>query len=158
LTVTPQSEDSEPGFQNTTFTDGILKGLSIHGKAFRIEVDQGYASYKSFEMSDPPRLVIDFIRKAPQQAVTPAEQPQEKQPPPVLLPPAAPTKKVVVIDPGHGGAETGAAGQGGALEKDITLSIGRKLKAILESTGVRVILTRDSDRTVPLDDRTALAN
>jgi N-acetylmuramoyl-L-alanine amidase len=64
-----------------------------------------------------------------------------------------------VIDAGHGGDENGAKGPGGALEKQITLSVARRLKAALEGRlGLRVILTRESDATVGLDERAAIAN
>ncbi len=64
-----------------------------------------------------------------------------------------------MIDPGHGGEETGSRGATGALEKDVSLALARKLKATLESRlGVRVLLTRDADQAVALDDRAALAN
>jgi N-acetylmuramoyl-L-alanine amidase len=64
-----------------------------------------------------------------------------------------------VIDPGHGGDEHGARGPKGTLEKDVTLAIARRLKAAIEARlGTRVLLTRDDDRTVALDERAALAN
>jgi N-acetylmuramoyl-L-alanine amidase len=64
-----------------------------------------------------------------------------------------------VIDAGHGGEDIGARGATGVLEKDITLALARRLKSVLESRlGVRVLLTRDSDQAVSLDDRAALAN
>jgi N-acetylmuramoyl-L-alanine amidase len=63
------------------------------------------------------------------------------------------------VDAGHGGSEPGARGRGGALEKDVTLAVARRLKASLEARlGVRVILTRDGDATMGLDERAALAN
>ncbi len=66
---------------------------------------------------------------------------------------------IVTIDPGHGGAETGAIGRGGLEEKGVTLSISRRLRKILqERLGLRVVLTRDGDRTLDLDDRAAFAN
>jgi N-acetylmuramoyl-L-alanine amidase len=65
----------------------------------------------------------------------------------------------VVIDPGHGGEEEGAKGPNGTLEKDVTLSVARRLKASLEARlGIRAILTRDADRTIRLDERAAVAN
>lgn len=84
-------------------------------------------------------------------------------PPPVpadpLPIPAATGLRTVVIDPGHGGDEPGARGAGGALEKDITLQVARRLRALIESRlGLRVFLTRDDDRTMSLDDRSAYAN
>lgn len=65
----------------------------------------------------------------------------------------------VVIDPGHGGDDTGAKGPSGTDEKDITLSIALKLAGELrERLGAMVLLTRDTDVFIPLEDRTAFAN
>jgi N-acetylmuramoyl-L-alanine amidase len=66
--------------------------------------------------------------------------------------------KVVVIDPGHGGDDTGAIGRKGTREKDITLQIARRVKTLLEKHGIKVILTRNSDKTMDLIDRTKIAN
>jgi N-acetylmuramoyl-L-alanine amidase len=64
-----------------------------------------------------------------------------------------------VIDPGHGGADEGARGPGGAKEKDITLQMARRVKAAIESRiGLRVLLTRDTDEAVALDRRASVAN
>lgn len=52
---------------------------------------------------------------------------------------------VVVLDAGHGGKDPGKVGVSGVLEKDINLQITLKLKALLETQDVTVILTRDSD-------------
>ena len=166
ISVTPQSEDVLPGFQDTDFNDGIIRRLTTEvawkRKIFRIETDKDYASYKVLDLSNPPRLVLDVYRKTAG-AATPIPQleevPGEKQAPPSLLPSAVKEQKVIVLDPGHGGAETGATGPEGTFEKDVVLGIARKLKSLLESdTGLRVILTRDGDQQVALDDRTALAN
>ena len=81
---------------------------------------------------------------------------------PPVLPPATvgPEQlRIVTLDAGHGGAETGAEGEGGAVEKDVVLSIARRFSSILqERLGVRVILTRDGDRNLSLDERAAIAN
>lgn len=66
-------------------------------------------------------------------------------------------KKIVVLDPGHGGADIGAKGQDGTVEKTITLTIARMLLTELESR-YRVILTRADDLEVDPADRTAKAN
>jgi N-acetylmuramoyl-L-alanine amidase len=64
-----------------------------------------------------------------------------------------------VIDPGHGGDAEGAKGPGGTLEKSVTLAVARLLKSALESRlSVRVLLTREDDRTVENDERAAFAN
>lgn len=56
--------------------------------------------------------------------------------------------EVVVIDPGHGGMDGGASSSSGTSEKDINLSIGLKLKKLLENEGVKVIMTREEDRAL----------
>ena len=66
-----------------------------------------------------------------------------------------PTKKIVIaIDAGHGGEDSGARGASGSLEKNITLSIARKLKKEIDSDEqLRAVLTRDDDYFVPLHGR-----
>jgi N-acetylmuramoyl-L-alanine amidase len=65
----------------------------------------------------------------------------------------------IVLDPGHGGNDPGAEGVDGVLEKHVTLAIAKKLKRRLEE-GMRaeVVLTRTSDATRSLAERTAFAN
>lgn len=78
--------------------------------------------------------------------------------PPLLTASRAPLR-TIVIDPGHGGDDAGARGARGAEEKALTLDVARRLKALIEMRlGVRVILTREDDRAVTLDERAALAN
>ena len=68
-----------------------------------------------------------------------------------------PSKRVVVIDAGHGGHDPGAAGQN-VHEKTLTLAAAQALKARLESSGrYKVVLTRDSDVYVPLEERVRIA-
>ncbi|MBN1626580.1 MAG: N-acetylmuramoyl-L-alanine amidase [Deltaproteobacteria bacterium] len=68
--------------------------------------------------------------------------------------------KTIVIDPGHGGKDPGCDINGDVKEKDVTLDLARKLKAKIEKEieGCKVLLTRDKDIFVPLDERTAFAN
>lgn len=74
------------------------------------------------------------------------------------IPRQAPRGRIlVVIDPGHGGKDSGAPGLGGLLEKDVVLSIGKRLSAILEQNGVQTLLTRDSDFFVELQGRVDIA-
>jgi len=81
-------------------------------------------------------------------------------PPPRGASPTPPRSAfVVVLDPGHGGDDTGARGPSGLLEKDVTLDIARRLKArILGDLDAQVLLTRDADHAIALDERTAMAN
>ncbi len=76
-------------------------------------------------------------------------------------PSAAPSRSGafrIVVDPGHGGIDTGALGRGRTIEKEITLAFSRELKAELETRpGIEVIMTRDSDIFIPLNDRVQFA-
>ena len=71
--------------------------------------------------------------------------------------------RTVVIDPGHGGSDPGAGSRTGddpaSFEKNLTLELARQLEDRLpRALNVRVVLTRTSDATLSLDDRSALAN
>jgi N-acetylmuramoyl-L-alanine amidase len=64
----------------------------------------------------------------------------------------------VVVDPGHGGHDTGTIGSGGTREKDVALAIAKKLRTVLTEQGLEVVLTRETDRFVRLEERARLAN
>lgn len=67
-------------------------------------------------------------------------------------------KKIIVLDPGHGGKDPGAIGAyGKTYEKNITLAMGKELKAILEKKGYKVYLTRSTDIFIPLRQRVRIA-
>jgi N-acetylmuramoyl-L-alanine amidase len=67
-------------------------------------------------------------------------------------------KIIIAIDAGHGGEDSGARGASGTLEKNITLSIARKLKKQIDSDDqLRAVLTRDDDYFVPLHGRVVKA-
>jgi N-acetylmuramoyl-L-alanine amidase len=68
--------------------------------------------------------------------------------------------KRIVIDPGHGGHDTGTISPGGLREKDLVLDVARRLRGYIKKSypDVEVILTRDGDRFVALEERTAIAN
>ncbi len=64
----------------------------------------------------------------------------------------------VVVDAGHGGHDTGAIGRGGTREKDVALTIALRLREVLGRAGLEVILTREDDTFVPLEERARRAN
>ena len=67
--------------------------------------------------------------------------------------------KTVVVDAGHGGKDPGATGRRSRLrEKQMTLSIAKKLGSILERSGMRVVYTRNNDTFIPLPTRSNIAN
>jgi N-acetylmuramoyl-L-alanine amidase len=128
--------------------------------------------FSSFKAADQPvptpgaaRIFVDVLGQTETAAPggPPSPSPAPAQPPtdlpPLLDLPPAGSLRAIVIDAGHGGDDVGVKGAQGTLEKNVTLSVARKLKAALETRlGVRVLLTRDSDQLVPPDQRAALAN
>src|SRR5262245_59553157 len=96
---------------------------------------------------------------APAPAPAPAPTPGAPEVPPPLLGTRTARLQTMVVDAGHGGEDTGVRGPKGTLEKQVTLDAARRLKRLVESRlGVRVVMTRDEDRAVSLDERDAIAN
>ena len=106
------------------------------------------------------RVTIDLLPATTD--VTPVPAPPSPAPDTrLVIPTQGPSTglRTVVIDPGHGGDELGTQGAKGTLEKEITLSVARRLRTLIESRlGLKVFLTREDDRTMSLDDRSAFAN
>ncbi len=122
-----------------------------------------FKSYKWLTLADPPRLVIDVVPPRDPLAAPPVEStPDLRLPlptPPQPSQPRAKSFKTIVIDPGHGGKDPGARGQRGTEEKDITLKVALKLRDLLiRQPGVRVLMTRERDQFVELEDRAKFAN
>ena len=98
------------------------------------------------------------------EAATPAvpeaprtEARSELAPKPEPVPRAKPVVSrmvTIVIDAGHGGEDPGAKGRGGSREKNVTLTIAKKLKSIIDAEpNMRAVLTRDGDYFIPLQVR-----
>jgi N-acetylmuramoyl-L-alanine amidase len=66
--------------------------------------------------------------------------------------------KRIVIDPGHGGVQTGAISETGLTEKEVTLDVALRLRRLLANAPFEVLLTRESDKTLGLENRVAFAN
>lgn len=64
----------------------------------------------------------------------------------------------VVIDAGHGGDDEGARGKKGLTEKEVVLDVSQRVARALEARGIEVLLTRNDDTFVPLEERTSRAN
>ena len=141
-------EQIRPGDQPNTVT------VVLNGRA-------GLARAAGMDADNVTRVTIE---------VPPLNAPAETAAPPALPPspvePAAPLPtssrvalQTIVIDPGHGGEDVGVRGVGGVEEKQVTLDVARRLRGLIENRlGIRVVLTREDDRAVSLDERAALAN
>lgn len=112
-------------------TTGSRVSLDLGGQAWR----------RVFYMHEPYRIVVDVASH-----------------PPGVKGRNARTVARVVLDPGHGGKDAGAVGPAGVREKDVTLDIAHRVAPVLAEKGVQVVLTRDDDRFVSLEERTARAN
>lgn len=96
--------------------------------------------------------------RPPVVAQTPIQTPAPTPPRKDVAPEMSQTKLdrliVIAIDPGHGGEDPGAIGPSGLKEKDVVLAIGKKLRDRLNSNPrIRVMMTRDADFFVPLNER-----
>jgi N-acetylmuramoyl-L-alanine amidase len=148
----------------------LVQAIRLGDANNTIAIDLGprFGSFRTsvVPQDDGTQVLVDVMPPAeglpvvPPRGGAPAPAPAPQPPAePAPTGPAAGTLRTVVIDPGHGGEEVGAKGGSGVLEKDLTLAIARRLKAHIESRlGVRVLLTRDGDQAVALDERAALAN
>lgn len=141
-----------PPFPEQAYEDPNIARLIFTADALQIRLTEADVIGDAYSLENPPRIVVDFrkgVAAAPGAIVPQPAAPRVDQP----------GIRTIVIDPGHGGKEVGAVGPTGLMEKDVTLALSRKLAAALSRrTGARVILTRDDDSLVSLDQRTALAN
>lgn len=143
--------------------DGLLRQVRVaqfSQDVVRVVLDMtSLRNHKVFLLPDPYRLVIDIQgQNAPEPAVS-LTKAKSTVPAVKATAPAGPGIHKIVLDPGHGGRDPGAIGSGGIAEKDLVLSVARKLaKKLREEMGIEVVLTRKDDSFVPLEDRTAIAN
>jgi N-acetylmuramoyl-L-alanine amidase len=162
-----------PGAKDTLpVDDGVLRQVRVgqySADVVRVVLDMNaLKAHKVFMIADPTQLVIDILSQKTQQkpaakevaarseAIAPKALAKAKK---ADLPVSGGGLRKIVLDPGHGGKDPGAIGVGGVAEKDIVLSVAKKLARKLQAElGVQVVLTRNDDRFVPLEDRTAMAN
>lgn len=147
--VRPLRDRLEPAGTQERIRDPLVRGVRVGSDRIRLDLAPG-ATAESYTLEGPFRLVFDVVR---------GEEAAEDEGPALEPPRPRVGLNTVVIDPGHGGEESGAVGQSGMLEKDLTLEIARALRSELRRRlPVKVVLTRDQDALLPLDTRAAIAN
>jgi N-acetylmuramoyl-L-alanine amidase len=124
----------------------------------RVVLDlKGQEAFQVFILGDPPRLIVDLgVREAQREAIAravPRTAPDDEEAESARRP-----IRRIIVDAGHGGHDTGAIGPRGVREKDVTLSMAKRLADKLRSQGFEVTLTRTDDRYLKLEERTAMAN
>jgi N-acetylmuramoyl-L-alanine amidase len=148
--------------------DGLLRGIRVGqftSDTARVVIDlQRYDRHQIRMLTNPHRVLIDVYgtrgRPAPPELPAVAAAPPSRAPepnPPAVLPPGMRRVQTVVVDAGHGGTDPGALGPDGLREKDVTLGVALELEKRLSARGFRVVMTRRGDRTISLEERTALA-
>jgi N-acetylmuramoyl-L-alanine amidase len=168
------------GEEGKGLISGFRYGLFAPGKSrIVIDVVEPVLIDKAFvhaaQDGEPARLVLDLIHTTPAQfekqrkrqsalrsmgpgtfqtsteEAAAATKPDETQG-------RLKTKPVIVLDPGHGGVDPGAISTNGIYEKNVVFAFCKVLKAKLEATGnYRVLLTRQEDVFIALDERVAFA-
>ncbi len=149
LEHTRQSQAIDISRETTSLMSGVRSANKDNGR-LRVVLDvNGKVRPRSFELKPDGksghRLVIDLhATNLDPTPIKTSQQERNKQ------------KKqyVIALDPGHGGRDPGAIGKKGTREKDIVLSVARKMKTLINRTpGYKAILTRDGDRFLSLRNR-----
>lgn len=167
--------------KNINVIDSVLIDRVVHhwednSSVFQVHMKSDFKIMRSFVLERPFRVVFDLIespgKKADEKSnIVPGEikeeEPQQEQEEKrENQPRPEPGKqknhdliRTICIDPGHGGSDLGAVGRSNLREKDVTLKVAKKLKALIESKlGLHVVMTRESDEEVSLNPRVAKAN
>ncbi|GIX46903.1 MAG: N-acetylmuramoyl-L-alanine amidase [Candidatus Tectimicrobiota bacterium] len=132
------------GHRSVAIGDGRVRRLRIaqyQRDQVRVVLDlQGKNAYRVFTLTQPYRVVIDLSAPNGHRPDVP--------------------RRTIVIDPGHGGKDPGAIGPGGLEEKTVVLAVAKALRRLIEEAmpNTRVILTRERDVYVPLEERARIAN
>lgn len=123
-----------------------IVGIRAAAETLKIELAPGQGLLASHQLTGPDRVIVEVGRRPPTPVPTPVAQAHK------------PKRPTIVIDPGHGGADSGAVSVSGLEEKVVSLAVATRLATLLKRDGYVVRLTRAGDETRALTDRTALAN
>jgi N-acetylmuramoyl-L-alanine amidase len=138
-----------------------------HPRSVTISLNLGSVrDYRLLPLTRPNRLVLDVYSRTaepePVKRIADSAAPQTAVPAPPAKPgtvrPARDEIRTIVIDPGHGGKDPGAIGYARSAEKEVTLRVALLLRDLLAKLGKQVMLTRDKDVFVELEDRAKYAN
>lgn len=175
LSLTLHEAALTPELENRILTNngGLLRQVALERVGSQVKVNfqcEKLQNYAVFTLNNPDRLVIDLNGTSSVEAAeeTPLDHREALE---ARLVEAQRSKNLsltralglkvrkIVIDPGHGGHDTGAI-SGGLKEKDLVLDIALRLKKLINENlkGIEVVMTREKDTFVALEERTAIAN
>lgn len=127
--------------------DGVVKTVELRQESSRstivLQLDAAAGEVKDFVLRGPDRIVLDVMKGAVAAPTVQAER-----------------RKLIVLDPGHGGGKDVGLVTAQGQEKAVTLEIAEAIKRHLlkKNADLAVILTRERDQALSLDDRAAAAN
>ena len=154
-TITQANYTENDGIAELTInsTAPLMASFSNNGRTITVS-----ALPQSTQTASAPAAPVPGVTPPPSDQNPPSPQPQfpTTTPPPLLA--GTGHRFLVVVDPAHGGDERGAALNDKLAEKDITLGFGRLLRHEFDTRGISVLLLRDGDTTLTLDQRAAAAN
>jgi N-acetylmuramoyl-L-alanine amidase len=129
--------------------DAAATGGSGVGRA----ADAGGAGGRSIFWISSPSASLTALA-APLPPVAAASKPTPAPAPTPAAEPRIDSLIIIALDPGHGGEDPGAIGPSGLREKDVVLAVAHKLRERLTANpNIRVLMTRDADFFVPLQER-----
>ena len=164
-----------PESQSTSFDSKVITraDYSENDGAAELDITANESLMASFS-ADRTAITVSAVQAAATASETPSSPgtaASVSQNPPVAVSPVNPPtgnanpspvsnahRLLAIVDPGHGGAERGAALTDTLAEKDVTLGFARLLRHELETRGVAVAMLRDGDTALTLDQRAATAN
>ncbi len=150
-----------PGTQNLTFDNKLISSANYQENNGAVELSISGSAPLFAKFSNDGRTITVVSAPEPGGASQTAEATPAANAPANPAPSSAtpqPRKYFAVIDASHGGDERGAALGNQLAEKDVTLAFARRLRQELESRGLPVMMVRDTDSSIPLDQRASLAN
>jgi len=129
-------------YPNQDSTIKMIRWQQPSADVFKLYVDLNQRQQWGHRVRFEPGRMILEIRRSPE----------------IAEPPQSPVAGLIfTLDAGHGGKQLGAVGPTGLMEKDVNLIYTKKLAALLDSAGAKVILTRQTDTTMTLAARIEIA-
>jgi N-acetylmuramoyl-L-alanine amidase len=133
--------------------DGLLQAVRLGQNTLtttRVVIDvEHYERHRLLTLTHPDRLVVDVYGPRSGEGTRPADGRRLSS----RLRPV----HTIVVDAGHGGRDPGAIGVGRMQEKQVTLRLAKALGKRLKARGFHVVYTREDDRSIGLEERTAIA-
>jgi N-acetylmuramoyl-L-alanine amidase len=155
---------AEKAAKEYSIADGILRQVrsgQYQNDQARIVLDiQTLDNFRVFALENPFRIVIDVHAGKTASSASPSKAVLDTRPDTVsgsLVEQLGLTVQTIMLDAGHGGKDPGAV-FGAIYEKDINLRMVHIMGKMLVEKGFKVLYTRTTDKFIPLDERTAMAN